>query len=227
MGMRKLNRKRDTVVEYLAFLSVKHSIYLAELFQAMVSAREQGKTTCHNLTIEYRGSAKDEAIFLITKDSSLLAQFRVSEQFLLRKGICFENWLDTDRIRRQMSKQDTATRSTLVQNLRHGMKKINLEAEVLETQEPQTVYTQFGNTATVSHVWIADETGKIKLCLWNGHSNSVAVGDTIQIKNASVATFKGERQLRLGRNGTISVLQSRAAEIKQCPEAIAKNTINA
>lgn len=89
------------------------------------------------------------------------------------------------------------------------MKKISIEAEVLETLKPQLVHTQYGNSATVTNAWIGDETGKVKLCLWNEQANFVNVGDTIQIKNASVSTFKGERQLRLGKSGTVSVLQSR------------------
>jgi len=206
--MRKLNQKKPTaIIDYLAFLSVRHSIYLAELFQALVTAREQGKTVCQNLTIEYRGKVKDEAIFLITKDKSVVSQFRVTEEFLTTKNICFENWMDTDKIRRQINRQNTTTHPfTSVQDLRHGMKKINLEAEVLETSTPSLVYTQYGNSATVTNARIADETGKVKLCLWNEQANSITVGDTIQIKNASVSTYKGERQLRLGKNGTVSVL---------------------
>ncbi len=207
-----MNQKKQTVLEYLAFLSVKHSIYLAELFQAMVSARaKQGKTICRNLSIECRGNVKDEAIFLITQDARVVAQFRVTEEFLQRKGIRFETWMDTDKIRRQMAKQNPSAHSTLVENLRHGMKKISIEAEVLETLKPQLVHTQYGNSATVTNAWIGDETGKVKLCLWNEQANFVNVGDTIQIKNASVSTFKGERQLRLGKSGTVSVLQSRTA----------------
>jgi len=203
-----LNHKKQTVIEYLAFLSVRHGIYLAELFQAIVSAREQGKTICDDLAIEYRGSIKGEAIFLITKNTSVIAQFRAAEEFLLRKNICFENWMDTDKIRKQVNRQNKKPRlSTLVQDLRHGMRKVNLEAEVLETTTPSLVYTHYGNSATVTNAWIADETGKVKLCLWNEQANSVNVGDTIQIKNATVSTFKGERQLRLGKNGTVSVLQ--------------------
>ena len=206
---RDLNQKKQTIIEYLAFLSVKHNIYLAELFQAMVSARAQKRTVCQNLSIEYRGSVKDEAIFLITVETRVIAQFRVTEEFLSRKGICFENWMDTDKIRRQMVKQNPAAYSTLVQNLRHGMKRINIEAKVLETLKPQLVHTQYGNSASVTNAWIADETGKVKLCLWNEQASFVNVGDTIQIRNASVATYKGERQLRLGKTGTVSVLQAR------------------
>lgn len=223
-----MNQKKPTIMEYIAFLSVKQGIYLAELHQAMVAAREQGKTTCQNLTVEYRGSLKDEAIFLITKDTSVIAQFRVAEELLLRKNICFENWLDTDKIRKQINRQNTSPKlSILVQDLRHGMKKVNIEAKVLETPTPSTVQTRYGNSAKVTNAWIADETGKIKLCLWNEQADFVTVGDTVQIKNASVSTFKGERQLRLGKTGIVSVLQNRVDGMKQDPEAVAKNRIYA
>ena len=203
-----MNRKKTTVIEYLAFLSVKQGIYLAELYQALVEARAKEKTTCQNLLIEYRGSLKGKAIFLITKDTKVIVQFRVDEEFLQRKDISFENWMVTDKIRRQMSRQYTSSKSSImVQDLRHGMKKVNLEAKVLETPMPSTVQTRYGNSAKVANAWIADETGKIKLCLWNEQVDFVTVGDTVQIKNASVSTFKGERQLRLGKTGTVSVLQ--------------------
>ena len=47
------------------------------------------------------------------------------------------------------------------------MKKVNLEAKVLETPTPSTVQTSYGNSAKVTNAWIEDETGKVKLCLWN------------------------------------------------------------
>ena len=195
-------------MEYLAFLSVKQGIYLSELYQSLVLAREKGKTSCQNLMVEYRCSVKDEAIFLLTKDKSVVVQFRVAEEFLKRKDLVFENWMNTDKIRRQMNRQNTSPKqSTMVQDLRHGMKKVNIEAKVLETPTPSTVQTRYGNSAKVTNAWIADETGKIKLCLWNEQVDFVTVGDTVQIKNASVSTFKGERQLRLGKTGTVSVLQ--------------------
>jgi replication factor A1 len=196
-------------MEYLAFLSVKAGIYLPELYHAMVAARETGKTACKNLTVEYRGSLKGAAIFLITRDAKVIAQFRLSEEILLRKNICFETWMNTDKIRRQVNRQNTSPKlSMMVQDLRHGMKKVNIEAKVLETPNPSTVQTRYGNSAKVTNAWIADETGKIKLCLWNEQADLVTVGDTIQIKNASVFTFKGERQVRLGKTAIINVLPS-------------------
>jgi len=197
------------MIEYLAFLSVKHNIYLADLFHTLTSAKENGKTNIQNLTVEYRGKVKDEAIFLITKDRAIVAQFRASEEFLSRKDIQFENWMDTDKIRNHIKRQNITNHVSIpVQELRHGMKKVNIKAQVIETPTPSLIHTPYGNSATVATFWIADETGKVKLCLWNEQATSVALGDTIQVKNASVSTYKGQRQLRLGKSGSVNVVHS-------------------
>jgi hypothetical protein len=217
-----LDHKEQKIIEYLALLSVKHKVYLSELFQALVLARIHRKATCQNLKIEYRESTKKEAILLVTRDSRVVAQFRIPEEFLSRKNICFENWMDTDRIREQTRRQTRKPHgATLVQDLRHGMRRVDLEAEILEAPVGSLVRTRFGNSAMVVNAWIADETGKVKFCLWKKQASLLTEGDIIQIKNASVSTFKGERQLRLGRTGTITVLHSRTARTKQQSEIIA------
>jgi len=224
-----LNQKKTpSIIEHLAFLSVKHSVYVAELFQALVTAREQGTDTCQNLTIKYRGRIGKEAIFLITKDCKVVVQFRIAQELLLRKDIRFESWMNTDKIHKQIVKQNFEPRlSTMVQDLRHGLKKVIVEAEVLENPKPSLVQTRYGNSAMVTNALIADETGKIKLCLWNEQANYIRIGDTIQIKNASVSAFRGERQLRLGKTGTISILHSLAARTKQQAEDTGKNILYA
>ena len=55
---------------------------------------------------------------------------------------------------------------------------------------------------------IADETGTIKLCLWNERINTVPVDSVVQIENASVTKFRGETQLRLGKNGRLNVIEN-------------------
>jgi len=205
-GNKWMRQKNPGIIEHLALLSIKHGVYVSELFGALVEAREQRHSICHTLAVEYRGSVKKEAIFLITKEYAIIGQFRVAEEFLLRKDIRFENWMNTDKIRRQMEKQKQEMQFTLVNDLRHGMRKVNLEAEVLETSTPSRIYTQYGNSATITNALIADQTGSVKLCLWNEQEPVVRTGDTVQIKNASVLMYKGERQLHLGKSGTVSVL---------------------
>jgi hypothetical protein len=203
-----LNHKNPIIIEHLAYLSVKHHVYLSELYRALVSAREIGKSTCGILTIKYRGTINDQSIFLITKGSIVIAQFRVAEEFLFRKNISFESWLDTDKIRRQMTKQSLKLDSQLIQNLRYGMKKVDLSAEVVEIEKPRLIHTQYGNSVMLTNVWIGDETGKAKLCLWGAQADLPVVGDIVQIRHASVRTFKGEKLLSLGKFGSLSILRS-------------------
>ncbi len=209
-----LRQKKSSLGEHLALLSVKYNIYPTEVFQALTAARKKEKSTCGNLTVEYRGEVKGQAIFLIKKDNSAVAQFRVAEEFLLRKDNPFESWMNTDKIRKKIAKQNNQSNYTTIQNLRAGMKRINLKAQVLEIPKPAQVHTQFGNTVMVANALVGDDSDKIKLCLWESQINTIALGDSIEVKNAQVCVFRGERQLRLGKNGTINVLKATGEEIK-------------
>ncbi len=203
-----MRQKKSTLGEHIALLSVKHNIYPSEIFQALVNARANEKSACGHLTVEYRGKVKDEIIFLIKKENNAVAQFRVDEQFLLRKDNPFESWMSTDKICKKIAKQNVESAFTTIHDLRACMKRVNVKAEVLEIPKPVQVHTQFGNTVRVVNALVGDETGKIKLCLWEGQINSVAVGDSVEIKNSHICIFRGEKQLRLGKKGVISTLQS-------------------
>ena len=217
-----LNQKKPTILEDLAFLSVKHRVYLGELFEALVSARESGESRCMNLTIQCRGSVGDQVIFLITEHSKVIVQFRLPGELLYKKDICFESWMNNDKIRKQIYKQDCVPHvCTMVQDLRYGMKRVSVEAKVLEPAESTSIRTRYGSNAVVTNVWIGDETGKVKLCLWNEPAVSLMKGAMIQIKNASVSMFRGERQLLLGRSGTINLLPSQTSGTEQPRELIA------
>jgi ssDNA-binding replication factor A large subunit len=54
---------------------------------------------------------------------------------------------------------------------------------------------------------LADETGTINMSLWNGQIDEVSVGDIVNIDGASVTRFAGALQLRIGKNGTMTVLR--------------------
>ncbi len=201
-----MRQKKSTLGEHLALLSVKYSLYPDEVFQALISARKNEKAACGNLTIEYRGKVKNETIFLITKDDAVVAQFRVDDEFLLRKDNPFESWMSTDKIRKKIAKQNTESIYIQINDLRAGMKRVNVKAEVLDIPKPAQVHTQFGNTVMVVNAVVGDETGKIKLCLWEGQIGSIASGDNVELKNAQVCVFRGERQVRLGKNGVLTIL---------------------
>ena len=199
--------KKPTLEDQLAFISAQHNVYPTELFQSLILAKEQGKSVCEDLTVEYRGSVNDQAIFLIKKGSNVVSQFRVSEEMLSKTDVSFDNSMDTSRVRKEIAKQTPTPSHVKIGDLREGMKKVNVIAEVQETAEPSKVHTQFRDNALVSNAVIGDETGKVMLCLWDQQVNFVSLGDHIEVRNAHVASFKGEKQLRLGKNGTITRME--------------------
>jgi replication factor A1 len=200
--------KKPTLEDQLAFIATQHEVYPTELFQSLVEAKEKGKPIgVADLNVEYRGNVASQSIFLITRDSKVVAQFRVPDETLARTDVSFDNSMDSSKIRREIARQNPAPSHLKIENLRVGMKKINVSAEVLQVSEPSKVHTQFRDNAIVSNAVVGDETGKVLLCLWDQQIGSVHVGDCIEIKNAHVAMFKGEKQLRLGKNGKICLVQ--------------------
>jgi replication factor A1 len=203
--------------EYLAFLSVKYEVNPDEFFYALISAEENQKSKCENLSIECRGRTQDKIIFLILKDSKVVAQFPVSRGFLLEQSNPIKNFMKTDLPRRYLIKKNRRSHSLSIRDLRTGMSHVNLRAKILEIPRPKLVITRFGNCASVAHALIADETGTIKLCLWNEQINLVSNGDTIQIENARTSTFRGERQLSLGKTGTLSNIEGLYSQLEEVP----------
>lgn len=199
----KRTRHKRSIGEYLAFISTKYEVNPEEFLRALRVAQKH-KTNCGGMSIQCRSKAGMSLIFLIKKASEVIAQFRMDREFLLNENNQLRNFMETDRIRSYLAKKDRAAGATSIKDLRVGMNHINLEARILEVSEPKRVVTRYGNNATVAKVLIGDETGTIKLCLWNGQITAVSVGDVVQIENAQASVFRGERFLSLGKRGTLS-----------------------
>ncbi len=199
-------RNKVSVGEYLAFLSLKYDVDPDRFLQALNLAREKQKATCGKLHIQCRSKTEDKAIFLLMKDAKVVSQFPIPRKFFLEHTNPIKVFSKAGPLRRHVVKKDDAQYSFLIRDLKAGMKKINLKARVLEIPKPILVFTRFGNYASVANASVMDETGTIKLCLWNEQINSLNVGDLIEIENAHMSFFRGEPQLRIGKNGKINVL---------------------
>lgn len=200
-------RNKVSIGEYLAFLSIKYEVDPDKLFYALISAEENQKSTCGNLSIKCRGKLRDKIVLLITKGPKVVAQFPIPKNFLLKRNNPIKNLRKTNVLRRHLIKKNKEPHSLHIRDLRTGMKQVNLKAKVLEIARPTLVFTRFGNYASVANALIADETGTIKLCLWNEQIKSISIGATVQIENARVSMFRGERQLRIGKNGILSIVE--------------------
>lgn len=182
---------------------MKYEVDVDELFHALISAEEKRKATCGQLSIVCRCKLKDKIVLLITSGSKVVAQFPLPRQFFLEQDNPIKHAKKPDMLRRHLVTKNRKAQCFRIKDLQMGMKGVNLKAEVLEIPKPTQVLTRFGNYASVANALISDETGKIKLCLWNDQINCVSVGETVQIENASISTFKGERQLRIGKKGVL------------------------
>jgi replication factor A1 len=82
---------------------------------------------------------------------------------------------------------------------------VDIVARVIEVGEPKE-FSKFGKAGRVSSAMIKDDSGEIKLSLWNEQIDLVKLNSNIHIKNGFVNEWQGEKQLTTGRAGTIEVL---------------------
>jgi len=92
-----------------------------------------------------------------------------------------------------------------IKDLQPKQGKVDIEVEVKEIGEVRE-FQKFGKVGRVANATVADETGAIKLTLWNEDIDKVKVGDKIRITNGFVSEFQGEKQLSAGRFGKLEVI---------------------
>jgi len=95
-----------------------------------------------------------------------------------------------------------------IKDLRNGMRRVDVEGKVVEKSEAREVRSRYRNVILrVATATITDDTGTIKLTLWNDQINQVNVDDTVKIENGYVTSFRGEIQLNVGKYGKLTVLE--------------------
>jgi ssDNA-binding replication factor A large subunit len=87
--------------------------------------------------------------------------------------------------------------------LRAGIRNVNVTGRVESISEPRTVNLRTGGTAQVADAFLSDDTGRIKLSLWNDQIEMVSEGDEISIENGYTQAFRGENSLNIGRYGKL------------------------
>ncbi len=87
------------------------------------------------------------------------------------------------------------------------MKQVDVEAKVIEKAPTREVTSRYKNeTYNVATAIISDDSGQIKLTLWNEDIERVHENDSVKIENGYITSFRGEIQLNIGRNGKLTVL---------------------
>ncbi len=199
-------RNKISIAEYLYFLSVKYEVDYDQLIDGLIHARDKHEVSCGKLLIECRRKAIEYDVFLITNDDKVVAQFFIPRYFLDQPNHFGEP--ACNYLLKRIAARDIPEDPKHIRDLRFGMKRIDIKARVLDVPKATVVYTRYGGCARVTNALIADETGAIKLCLWNERADAVLVDSVVQITNANVTKFRGENQLTLGRNSGLSMVES-------------------
>ncbi|MDQ5869987.1 MAG: OB-fold nucleic acid binding domain-containing protein [Thermoproteota archaeon] len=93
-----------------------------------------------------------------------------------------------------------------INELRAGIRNVNVSGRVESLGEPRTVNLRTGGTAQVADAVISDDTGRIKLSLWDDQIGMVNEGDEVSIENGYTQAFRGENSLNIGRYGKLAKL---------------------
>jgi len=94
-----------------------------------------------------------------------------------------------------------------IAELKPGMRRVDVNGKIMDMETPRDVQTKYG-PGQVATATLQDESGSIKVTLWNENISKVAVNDAIQVENGYVDSFRGELQLNVGRYGKIAKVES-------------------
>jgi replication factor A1 len=90
------------------------------------------------------------------------------------------------------------------------MRRIDIELKVVEVEEPRTYIRKDGREGRVTTAVAEDDTGKIKISLWDADIDRVKVGDKIKITNGYARLFRNEVHVSAGIYGKLEVLEQQS-----------------
>lgn len=93
-----------------------------------------------------------------------------------------------------------------ISDLRKGMRGVNVRGEIADVSEAREVVTRYGTTAKVATATLKDDSGSVKLTLWNEDIDRISQGLLVEISNGYTTAFRGVLQLNIGRFGKLKVL---------------------
>ncbi len=94
-----------------------------------------------------------------------------------------------------------------IRDLRDGMRRVDAEGEIAEMSDSRTVNLRTGGEAKVADCTLKDESGQVRLSLWDDQIDQVKLGSKVRITNGYTNSFRGELRLNVGKFGRLEVLE--------------------
>lgn len=100
-----------------------------------------------------------------------------------------------------------------ISEVKNGMNSLNIIGKIIDMGTVRTFQRKDGTAGKVRNITIGDDTGKIRLTLWDAKADAadLRTGDTVEIMNAYARenSFSNQTELQLGSGG--SMVKSNAA----------------
>ena len=104
-----------------------------------------------------------------------------------------------------------------VKDLQIRQGNVDIIVDIVDVGEVRE-FEKFGKSGRVATAIAKDETGDVKLTLWNEQIDQVKAGDKVHITNGYVNEWQGEKQLTTGKMGKLEVVE----ESKETKEEMTK-----
>jgi replication factor A1 len=102
----------------------------------------------------------------------------------------------------------TEPQDVIVENLRPGLKSINVKFKVESfNDEREVVSRKTGETLRVTEALVGDSSGSILITLWNDDIDKLEEGHIYQLSNGYTTVFKGSLRLNVGRYGSLEEVE--------------------
>jgi replication factor A1 len=96
-------------------------------------------------------------------------------------------------------------RNLTIEELTPQSRRVNVTVKVIAMNPVRDVTSRRdGSSHRVAEALVADETGSILLTLWNETIDEVREGETYDVRNGYITTFRGSMRLTTGRYGSLT-----------------------
>jgi replication factor A1 len=92
-------------------------------------------------------------------------------------------------------------------DVRPAMRNIDLDLKIVEIEEPRSYVGKSGREGLVTTAIGEDDSGRIKISLWDKDIDRVKVGSVIRIRNGYSRLFRNEIYVSAGMYGKLEVLK--------------------
>ncbi len=111
-----------------------------------------------------------------------------------------------------------------VKDLKPKQGNVDITIDVVDVGEARE-FQKFGKPGRVANAIAKDETGDIKLTLWNEDIEKVSAGDKVHLTNGYVNEWQGEMQLTTGRMGKLEIVGKSGVDSSKEPDSKIRTNI--